>query len=144
VQTQLERDVGINALGLIHVQPQGSAPRWAGADFHGVLRRSAATKEDKKKEAGTEDFGLVRVRQLDTSATKPAPVMGIAARIGVPPPAGFGLDLLPGINNTAGMNESSSLDLDRLALTDRHADIAIRIDLASSPYVPDASTCVCP
>jgi hypothetical protein len=36
------------------------------------------------------------VRALDTSAVKPAPVTGIAARIGVPPPAGFGLDFLPG------------------------------------------------
>ena len=82
------------ASGLLSLLPQRHRPDDA-MTCH-LLCRSAATKDDKAKEAKTEDFGLIRVRQLDTSAVKPAPVTGIAARIGVPPPAGFGLDFLPG------------------------------------------------
>lgn len=62
------------------------------------MSRSAAAKDDKQKEAVANDFGLVRVRQLDTSAIKAPQLTGIAAKIGVPPPAGFGLDFLPGGN----------------------------------------------
>jgi hypothetical protein len=67
--------------------------------------RSAAAPSDAKAGAAAEEFGLVRVRQLDATALTAAVPGGGAAGggrsggklpLGVPSPAGFGLDLLPG------------------------------------------------
>ena len=54
------------------------------------------------------------MRPLDASAVKPAPLTGIAARIGVPPPAGFGLDFLPGSQSVMQLTGALSIEIETM------------------------------